>query len=74
MLSLLLVTAADSALGFLIAWETMALLSYLLVVYDHHDRAVVRAGLLYAIMTHVGTACIVLCFLVLASHAPGNSA
>jgi hydrogenase-4 component B len=72
-LSLLLVTAADSALGFLIAWETMALLSYLLVVYDHHDRTVVRAGLLYAIMTHVGTGCIVLCFLVLASHAPGRS-
>jgi hydrogenase-4 component B len=72
-LSLLLVTAADNALGFLIAWETMALLSYLLVVYDHHDRAVVRAGLLYAIMTHIGTACIVLCFLVLAGRAPGSS-
>ncbi len=72
-LSLLLVTASDNALGFLVAWETMALLSYLLVVYDHHDRAVVRAGLLYAIMTHVGTACIVLCFLVLASHAPAGS-
>ena len=72
-LSLLLVTAADNALGFLIAWESMALLSYLLVVYDHHDRAVVRAGLLYAIITHAGTASIILCFLVLAAHAPGNS-
>jgi hydrogenase-4 component B len=72
-LSLLLVTAADNALGFLIAWESMALLSYLLVVYDHHDRSVVRAGLLYAIMTHIGTACIILCFLVLAAHSPDTS-
>ena len=71
-LSLLLVTAADNALGFLLVWETMALLSYLLVVFDHHDRAVVRAGLLYAVITHAGTACIALCFLVLASASGGS--
>ncbi|HEY8287066.1 MAG TPA: hydrogenase 4 subunit B [Chloroflexota bacterium] len=72
LLSMLVVTAADDALGFLIAWETMAVLSYLLVVYDHHDRSVVRAGLLYAVMTHAGTACIALCFLLLAAATPGT--
>ncbi len=72
-LSLLLVTATDNALAFLIAWETMALLSYLLVVYEHHDRRVVSTGLLYAVMTRAGTACIVLAFLVLASRAPAGS-
>jgi hydrogenase-4 component B len=71
-LSLLVVTAADNALGFLIAWESMALLSYLLVVYDHSDRATVRSGLIYAIMTHAGTSFIVLCFLVLASNTPNE--
>jgi hydrogenase-4 component B len=69
---LLIVTAADNALGFLIAWESMALLSYLLVVYDHSDRATVRSGLIYAIITHAGTAFIVLCFLVLAYNTPNG--
>jgi hydrogenase-4 component B len=72
-LSLLLVTATDNALCFLVVWETMALLSYLLVVYDRHDRSVVNAGLLYALMTRAGTVCILLAFLVLASRAPGQS-
>ena len=71
--SLLLVLAATSALGFLVAWEAMALFSYLLVVFDYRDRAVVRAGLLYAMMTHAGTVCIILCFVLLASHAPGGA-
>src|SRR5579885_1982861 len=71
--ALLLVVSATDALGFLLAWEAMALLSYLLVVYDHRERPVVRAGLLYAVMTHAGTACIIVCFLILGSSAPGGS-
>jgi hydrogenase-4 component B len=71
--ALLLVVSATDALGFLVAWEAMAVLSYLLVVYEHHDRGVVRAGLIYAVMTHAGTACLVVCFLILGSAAPGRA-
>jgi hydrogenase-4 component B len=71
--ALLLVVSSTDALGFLVAWEAMALLSYLLVIYEHRDRGVVRAGLIYAVMTHAGTACLVVCFLILGSEAPGGS-
>jgi hydrogenase-4 component B len=62
--SMILVVLADDGLFFLILWELMSLTSYLLVVTEH-DKADVRyAGLFYVIMTHVGTAFIVLAFLV----------
>jgi hydrogenase-4 component B len=62
--SMTLVVLADDALFFLILWELMSLTSYLLVVTEHEKADVRYAGLFYVIMTHVGTAFIVLTFLV----------
>lgn len=51
-----LVLTARNAVLFLVAWEAMALTSYFLVVF-HHDRAEVRrAGWIYLVATHLGTA------------------
>lgn len=67
--SMLLVVTASNALFFLIAWEIMSLLSYFLVVFDsEHDKSV-KAGLIYIVMTHVGTAFITAAFLILYHHA-----
>lgn len=63
--SLFLVVTASNGLFFLIAWEMMSIASYFLVVYDRHDKNNVRAGSLYLIMTYVGTAFIILSFLLL---------
>src|SRR5205823_694997 len=41
--------------------------SYLLVVHDHTQAETRRAGFIYLVMTHVGTALLVLAFLVLAA-------
>ncbi len=63
------VVTSRNALVFLIFWELMSLVSYFLVVLDHqHDRAV-RAGTLYIIMTHIGTACIIAAFLLMYTWA-----
>ncbi len=62
--SLFLVVTSANALFFLIAWEIMSISSYFLVVYDRNDAANVKAGSLYLIMTYVGTACIILSFLL----------
>ena len=69
-LSMSLVPLADDAYVFLILWETMSLTSYFLVVERHEQAAVRSAGFLYLVMTHVGTAAILIAFLLLAGPAP----
>lgn len=64
LLSMTLVVLADNGFWFLILWEVMSLLSYVLVVTEHEKPEVRQAGLLYLVMTHVGTAFIILTFLI----------
>jgi len=62
LLAMILVVIADNGFFFLIVWELMSLLSYFLVVTEHGKAEVRYAGLFYLIMTHVGTAFIILVF------------
>lgn len=64
-LGMLFVVTASNGLFFLIAWEIMSVASYFLVVYDRKDENNVKAGFLYLVMTHAGTALIIVSFLVL---------
>ncbi len=64
LLSMTLVVLADNGFFFLIVWELMSLLSYFLVVTEHEKADVRYAGVFYFIMTHVGTAFIIVTFLV----------
>ena len=59
------VLLADDAYGFMVAWETMALSSYFLVISQHRLAEIRRAGFLYLMMAHVGALAILLCFGVL---------
>lgn len=63
-LDMILVVSADNALLFLIVWEAMSLISYFLVVFKHEKPENVHAGFVYLVMTHVGTAFLVLLFLL----------
>lgn len=65
LLSMTLVVLADNGFFFLLVWELMSLFSYFLVVTEHEKTDVRYAGLFYLIMTHVGTAFIILTFLFL---------
>jgi hydrogenase-4 component B len=65
LLSMTLVVLADNGFFFLMAWELMSLFSYFLVVTEHEKSDVRYAGLFYLIMTHIGTAFIILTFLLL---------
>lgn len=66
-----LVPLAANVFTFLVAWEVMALASYLLVMTDADDRGVARAGWVYAVVTHAGLACLAAGFLLIA-HAAGS--
>lgn len=62
--SMALVLVAANALNFLFAWEIMALTSFALVVYQHSDPHARQAGFIYAIMTQLGTAFLMIAFII----------
>ncbi|CAG1000962.1 NADH-quinone oxidoreductase subunit L [Methanosarcinales archaeon] len=66
-LSMVLVVCANNAVMFLIVWELMSIISYLLVMYEHEKKETRKAGFIYIVMTHLGTGFIILSFLILAS-------
>ncbi|MEO8104147.1 MAG: hydrogenase 4 subunit B [Betaproteobacteria bacterium] len=57
-----LVLVADDAYLFMVAWESMALASFFLVITDHRIPEIRRAGFLYLLIAHVGAIAILLCF------------
>ncbi|MBP9749518.1 MAG: hydrogenase 4 subunit B [Candidatus Pacebacteria bacterium] len=69
--SLYTVVVANNGIFFLIAWEAMSLASYFLIVHEHHEASNVRAGFLYLLMTHVGTAFLMFALMVV-GHAAGS--
>ena len=66
-----LVFLADNAFFFLIAWEIMALTAFCLVSYEHEKEETRRAGVLYFVMSHIGTGCLILGFLLLFQASGG---
>ncbi|MET7339173.1 proton-conducting transporter membrane subunit [Nonomuraea sp. NPDC005650] len=72
--SMLLVPAAASVSTLLLGWELMALTSLLLVLAEHAHRAeVARAGLWYAVMTHLGFVAILSGLAFFAAGAGGEA-
>ena len=57
-----LVVMADNAFFFLMAWEVMALTAYCLVSFEHEKPETRSAGVLFFVMSHIGTGCIMLGF------------
>ncbi|WP_369368764.1 proton-conducting transporter membrane subunit [Streptomyces sp. CG4] len=73
-LTLVLVPVAASVSTFLTLWELMALGSLLLVLAEHRERASVRrAGVWYAVMTHLGLVLLLVGFALFAAQAGGET-
>ncbi|MCC7387064.1 MAG: oxidoreductase [Deltaproteobacteria bacterium] len=66
-----LVLVARHAMLFLVAWEAMTLLAYLLVTFDHAHADVRRAGWIYLIASHVALMALLAFFLLLGARAGG---
>ena len=67
--SMALVLTARNGILFLFLWEVMSLLSFFLVTFEHEDSSVRRAGLIYLTATHIGTACLLVSFVLLGRGA-----
>lgn len=61
--SMVLVVTSGNAFYFLLFWELMSLASYFLVTFEQ-DQEAVEAGFLYFLVSHAGTALIMLAFFV----------
>jgi len=66
-LSMYGVVLSANIYSFLVSWETMAVASYFLVVFERNEETA-KAGLFTVVMTHIGTAFIIGLFLVLAHY------
>jgi len=67
-----LVFTAANAFFFLLVWEIMALTAYCLVSFEHEKTETRNAGVLYFVMSHIGTGCLILGFLLLFQQASGD--
>ncbi|MDE3100389.1 MAG: hydrogenase 4 subunit B, partial [Verrucomicrobiota bacterium] len=71
LLATTLVAVADNAFFFLMAWEVMALMAYCLISFEHEKTEARNAGVLFFIMSHIGTGCLILGFLLLFQASGG---
>jgi hydrogenase-4 component B len=67
------VVTAQSVVPFLCAWEIMAISAYLLVMHEHEQAEVRRAGLVYIVLTHLSTLALIGMFAALRAHASGST-
>ena len=59
---MLLIVLARNGLLFLMAWETMSLASFFLVMFEHEKSTVRHAGWMYLSAAHLGAACLLALF------------
>jgi len=64
---MLVITAWDGVL-FLIAWEIMSVSSFFLVIFESERPAVLKAGWIYLVATHLGTACLLVMFMIMGNN------
>jgi len=69
--SIVLVLVAGDALSFLLAWEAMSILSYLLVNFEYKESTHTRAGYLMLAMGEAGTLAVAVALLLLAAASGG---
>ena len=63
--AMITVLLARNSVLFLVAWETMSLCAYLLVTFEHERAEARRAGWIYLVAAHAGTAALLALFILL---------
>jgi hydrogenase-4 component B len=67
--SMVMVALARNGVLFLLAWEIMSLASFFLVTFENEQESVRQAGWTYLVATHLGTAFLLVLFLLLGRQA-----
>jgi hydrogenase-4 component B len=61
--SLISITAIQNGFAFLIAWELMALSSFLLIIFEHTNKGTLKAGINFLIQSHISILFLSLAFI-----------
>jgi hydrogenase-4 component B len=67
--SIIGVVCVTDMMFFIIFWEIMTLTSWALVVYERENKESLKAGLIYFIVTHFATGCLILSAVILYSYS-----
>lgn len=67
-LSMVFLISSNDVFSFIVFWELMSITSFFLVIYNHESDHNLKAGIIYLIMTNMGTALILASLLLLSSH------
>lgn len=70
-LSMILLVSSNDVFTFIVFWELMSITSFFLVIYKHENDSNLKSGIVYLIMTNMGTA-LILASLLLLSSQTGN--
>ena len=62
--SMILVVLFRDGFAFLVAWELMAVASFLLVIFEADERKVLKTGINYLIQMHIGLLLLLVAFLI----------
>ena len=68
LLASLAVLVAGNVVAFLVAWESMAVLCYMLILRHHARQGVAQGAFLFIALSEIGFMLIVLAFAILATH------
>ena len=52
--SLIAICSLQNTIAFLVAWEIMALSSFILIIFEHYKTATLNAGINFLIQSHIG--------------------
>jgi len=72
--SMALVVLARNAVLFLVAWEIMSISSWQLVTFEHEREETRQAGITYLVATQIGTAFLLVMFLLLGAGGSAGAA
>jgi hydrogenase-4 component B len=68
-IGMVVVLCARNGVQFILAWEIMSLASFFLVISDSNNEESIRAGWIYFVTAHIGTAFLFALFFLLSSSA-----
>ncbi|MBN1972027.1 MAG: hypothetical protein JW787_00190 [Sedimentisphaerales bacterium] len=68
LIAMALVVVARNGVLFLVSWEIMSLSSFFLVTFEYEQEKTQKAGLIYLIAMHIGTAFLIAFFVLLGNH------
>ncbi|ALI37835.1 Hydrogenase-4 component B [Candidatus Nitrosocosmicus oleophilus] len=67
-LSMILLVSSNDVFSFIVFWELMSITSFFLVIYNHENESNLKSGIIYLVMTNLGTALILASLLLLSSQ------